>query len=304
MRWTRTLALAAATSLLAGVSCDDAAAPSQDIRPDATATPTPTATGADPVSVVAFDPGNFHDPTVVDNPYFPLRPGTSFRWEGHAIDDGERIERGVVFIVTDLTKVVDGVRTVVAWDRDYDDGERNEMELAFFAQDDDGNVWLFGEYPEEYDGREIVKTPAWIAGLERARPGITMYRTNRENSPSYAQGWGPAVHWSDRARVDEVGTQDCVPVGCYTDVLVVDEFNRDQPRAHQLKSYAPGVGGIRVGWRGTEEDEREVMVLVELRHLSSEELAEVDRQVLEQEDRAYELFVVYGRTEPIEPAPT
>jgi hypothetical protein len=302
MRWTRALAIAAATSLVAGVSCDDAAVPSANVRPEATALPARSPTSADPVGADVFDPGNFSNPTLVDNPYFPLRPGTLFRWEGHAIDDGERIERGVVFIVTDLTKVIDGVRTVVAWDRDYDDGRRNEVELAFFAQDDDGNVWLFGEYPEEYDGREIVKTPAWIAGLERARPGVTMYRTNRENSPSYAQGWGPAVHWSDRARVDQVGIRDCVPLDCYTDVLVVDEFKPDEPRAHQLKYYAPGVGGIRVGWRGTQEEEREVMVLVELVQLTAEELADVDRQVLEQEGRAYELLPVYARTQPIEPA--
>jgi hypothetical protein len=296
------LVLAAALVTLAGTSCHAGAVSSADIRPDATASPGGSATLNGSVGAPVFDPANFTRSTVVDNAYFPLRPGTLFRWEGHALDDGERIERGVVFIVTDLTKVVDGVRTIVAWDRDYDDGRRNEMELAFFAQDDDGNVWLFGEYPEEYEGRKIVKTPAWIAGLERARPGITMYATNREGTPSYAQGWGPAIHWSDRARVDQVGIDDCAPVDCFADVLVVDEFNRDRPRAHQLKYYAPGVGGIRVGWRGANEEEREVLVLVELAQLTPEQLAEVDRRVLEQEDRAYELLAAYGGTEPIESA--
>ena len=77
------------------------------------------------------------------------------------------------------------------------------------------------------------------------------------------------------------------------DVIATGDGERgEQPRAGDSAEEA-----------GTEEEEREVMVLVALRQLSSEELAEVDRHVLEQEDRAYELFVVYGRTEPIEPAP-
>lgn len=88
-----------------------------------------------------------------------------------------------------------------------------------------------------------------------------MQAVHEEGTPSYSQGWGPAVNWTDRAKVDQVGAQSCVPVDCYTDVLVIDEFNRDEPGAHQLKYYALDVGGIRVGWRGAKEEEREVLVL-------------------------------------------
>ena len=38
-----------------------------------------------------------------------------------------------------------------------------EQELAFFAQDDQGNVWNFGEYPEEYDNGKFTGAPStWI----------------------------------------------------------------------------------------------------------------------------------------------
>ncbi len=105
-------------------------------------------------------------------------------WKGHALDAGERVTRAIEFTVTDMTKVINGVRTVVAWDRDYTDGALEEIELTFFAQDDDGNVWYFGEYPEEYDGKKIVKSPVWLAGLHEARNGITMRALPRRTRPT------------------------------------------------------------------------------------------------------------------------
>jgi hypothetical protein len=258
--------------------------------------------GLPPVASDAdFDPANFSNPTEVTNPWFPLVPGKRFTWKGHA-NDGGRVSRAVVFTVTDLTKVVNGVRTIVAWERDYTDGELEEVELTFFAQDDNGNLWYFGEYPEEYDGRKIVKTPAWVPGLHGARAGIMMQAVPRLGTPSYAEGWGGSdVDWTDRGKVDQVGRQSCVPVDCYSDVVVIDEFNPDEPGTHQLKYYAPEVGVVRVGWRGAKEEEREVLVLVSLEHLSPAEMDEVRRAVLSQEARAYRISPdVYGQTQPID----
>lgn len=290
---------AVALVMLVGVACDSGTSPPITSSPPATGAP---GAPSEPISADDFDPANFDDPTRIDNPYFPMQPGMQFTWEGHATEDGKRIRRAVVFTVTDLTKVIEGVRTVVAWDKDYNEGVQEEVELAFFGQDNDGNVWQFGQYPEEYDGREIVKTPTWIAGFQGARPGITMQAVHELGAPSYAQGWGPAVHWNDRAKVDQLGETTCVPFDCYSDVLVIDEFNAEEPGAHQLKYYAPGVGGVRVGWRGAREEEREVLVLVDLVRLNAEQMSRVRRKVLEQEKRAYELSEVYGRTTPIETA--
>jgi hypothetical protein len=272
-------------------------------RTAGTETESTAATAATPSAVTDedFDPSNFDHSAEVDNTWFPLVPGTQFTWEGHALDDGERISRAVVFTVTDMTKVIDGVRTVVTWDRDYTEGDQEEIEITLFAQDNDGNVWQLGEYPEEYDGEEIVKTPTWIAGLHGARPGIIMLANPQPGMPDYAEGWGPEVHWNDRAKPYRVGEKTCVPAGCYRDVVVIDEFNPDEPGAHQLKYYAPGVGGVRVGWRGAKEEEQEELMLVDLQHLSPSQLAAVDQKVLEQEKRGYRYSPdVYGQTEPIE----
>jgi hypothetical protein len=296
MRRSRIGVLAVSMAVFGASACtDDGPTP---------ASVAPTSSLPTVASDADFDPANFNNSTEVTNPWFPLVPGTRFTWRGHATEDGRRVRRAVVFTVTDLTKVVNGVRTIVAWDRDYNEGQLEEVELAFFAQDDDGNIWHFGQYPEELDGKEIVKTPTWIAGLHGARAGITMQAAPRLDTPSYAEGWGGSdVNWTDRGKVDQLAQETCVPVDCYTNVLIVDEFNPDEPGAHQLKYYAPNVGGVRVGWRGAGEEEREVLVLVSLEHLSPEEMDEIRQAVLEQEARAYRISPnVYGTTQPIDQA--
>ena len=113
-----------------------------------------------------------------------------------------------------------------------------------------------GEYPEEYEEGEIVGTPAWIAGVKDDKAGIYMKAKPQLGSLSYSQGWGPDVGWADRARIFETGSATCVPAGCYDDVLVTTEFNRDEPDAYQLKYYAPGIGNVRVGWAGALETDQ------------------------------------------------
>jgi hypothetical protein len=249
-----------------------------------------------------FDRSNFDSSTRVDNKWFPLEPGSYSAFEGSAIDDGERITRRVVTIVTDLTKEIDGVNSVVVWERDYDDGQLVEAELGFFAQDNDGNVWHMGEYPEEFEDGEVDKAPGWLAGLEGATAGIAMRAEPRLETPGYAQGYAPPpINWNDRGRVYKVGQKTCVPVDCYEDVLVIEEFERNIPGAYQLKYFAPGVGDIKVGWRGPEEEEKEGLGLVKNVRLSPEALAEARADALKMEDHAYELKDFYRETQPAKP---
>lgn len=277
--------------------------PSEAITSTETAPGTPTESETPPKEISAkdFNPDNFDSSTTIDNEWFPLQPGTQFFYEGSDNEDGERIPHRLVFTVTDLTKVIEGVRTVVVWDRDYSAGELVEAELALFAQDNDGNVWHLGEYPEEYENGKFVDAPAWIAGFQSARPGISMKAEPQLGAPSYAQGWGPAVNWNDRARVYQMGQRTCVPFGCYEDVLVIDEFSQEEPDAFQLKYFAPGVGNVRVGWRG-EDPSKETLKLAEVVQLNPEALAEVRAEALELEKHAYKISKdVYAHTPPAEP---
>lgn len=256
-----------------------------------------------PVGGNGFDPANFGpDSADVDNTYFPLVPGTQFVYEGSSIDEGERVEHSVVFTVTDLTKEIAGVRTVVGWDRDFDDeGNVAEMELIFFAQAQDGTVWHLGQYPEVYDGGEFDGAAPWLVGyLDGAKAGIAMPAEPREGDPEFSEGYAPAPYfWDDHGQVFKTGVRTCVPAGCYDDVLVTEEFEPMKPGAFQLKFYAPDVGYVRVGWRGAKEREREVLVLTQIRHLDAVQMEDVRAEAFAMEARAS----VYGMTDPAEPRP-
>ena len=302
------LVVAASAMLLAG-GCDGAPVAEDTATPVDASVASPGGKDADagappfPTDGNGFDPGNFGaDANDVDNTYLPLVPGTQFFYEGSSLnDEGERIEHSVIFTVTGLTKEIAGVHTVVGWDRDFEEGELVEKELIFFAQDLDGNVWHLGQYAEVYDGEEFEGAAPWIVGyVEGAKAGVAMPAEHHEGDPKYSQGYAPPPYfWGDFARVFKTGQRTCVPAGCYEDVLVTEEFEPRKPGAFQLKFYAPEVGYVRVGWRGPNEEEREVLVLTRLRHLDEEQLAAVHAEALAMEARAN----VYGMTNPVEPRP-
>ena len=245
-----------------------------------------------------YDRNKFSRSTIIDNRWTPFTPGMQFVTEGGATVDGERIRRRVVFTVTDLTKVIDGVRSVVVWDRDYNNDVLVEAELAYFAQDDDGNVWQMGQYPEEYEDGKLADTPAWIAGLEGAKPGLLMRAEPKTGTPDYSQGWGPAVEYADRGKVIKTGQKTCVTTGCYEDVLLIQEWDEADPAAKQLKYYAPNVGNVRIGWSGQDE-EKETMVLTRFSRLDADGLAQAREEATKLEQSAYKVLKdLFGKTQP------
>jgi hypothetical protein len=241
-----------------------------------------------------------HHSTVVDNPWLPLRPGRMLVFEGSTFEDGVSVSHRLVSTVTDLVKPVAGVRNVVVWEQDWRGGVLAEAELAFFAQDDDGNVWHLGEFPAEYEDGKIVATPAWIQGVKGATAGIQMMAHPLLGSSDYAQGFAPPpVNWADRAQTYKVGQRTCVPAGCYRGVLAIREFERSKPDASQLKYYARGLGTVRVGWKGASDQDHEVLVLTRVRKLDAKAMARVRRQALRLERYAYARSKpVYGGTAP------
>lgn len=233
-----------------------------------------------------FDAGNFTNPTKIDNQWLPLKPGRQWVHEGSTTDKGETFSHRIEFTVTDLTKEIAGVKTVVALVVDYAENEVVEKEIAFYAQDDDGNIWFFGEYPEEYDDGKLVEAPTWLAGIDGAKAGIKMMANPQPGTSSYFQGWGPGVGWTDYARVEKIGEKTCVPVDCYENVLVIAESSLDEKNAYQIKYYAPGVGNVRVGWRGDDATQEE-LELVKLTQLDAPALAAIGLEALSLESQAY-----------------
>lgn len=261
-----------------------------------TARPGHSATSQAPAS--AGGRARFSRPTDLANVMFPLRPGTEFVYRGRVVTGGRARPHTDKFTVTDLTKVVDGVRTVVAWDRDFQAGKLQEQELAFFAQDDAGNIWNFGEYPEEFNARgAFTGAPdTWIRGLPGSYGGLHML-ARPVIGAQYREGLVPRIEFNDVSRVTALARRVCVPVGCYRGVLQINEWSpNDKAGGIQVKYYARGVGLVRVSAIGG--DSREYLALTTVRHLDAAELAAVRKAVLAIDRRGFRVSKVYRATIP------
>ncbi|WP_240987302.1 hypothetical protein [Arthrobacter sp. Soil736] len=261
-------------------------------------------------SAINFDASDFQASPRIDNTWFPLKPGMQFTTTGTVtstvtttgtVTSTVTTKRTVIHTVTGLTKVIDGVKTLVMWDRDFSDGELVESELAFFAQTRNGTVWLFGEYPEEYENGSFVGAPStFIHGLDKAQAGIAMQASPRTGTADYVQAYAPKVDFLDCGDVFRTHQRVCVPTGCYNDVLEIDEYNPLEPDAgHQRKYYSAGTGLVKV--TAVDGTEQEAMDLVKIKRLSSPGLREVNERALELDRHAYEVSRnVYAETAPAE----
>ena len=251
--------------------------------------------------LVEFGSATFSEPTRIDNEFLPMTPGTRLTYRGTITEGADTVTHEVVFTVTDLVKDVAGVRTRVIYDLDLNDGEVAEAELAFFAQDDEGNVWNLGEYPEEYDAGVFTGAPdVWIAGLEGAVPGIHMPADPEElvGGPEYLQGEAPAIDFLDCARVAATGGTVDVPAGHFSDVLTTYERSPlESTTALQTKEHAPGVGIVRIG--ALDDPEGETLELVAIDTLGPSERARVDAAAFKLDAHGHLVSDVYSRTDRV-----
>ena len=184
-----------------------------------------------------FDRHDFPNSLNIDNKYFPLKPGTTFTYQG--TKDGERASDK--FVVTDKTKVILGVTTRVVHDTAYLNGKVSEVTDDWFAQDEDGNVWYLGEFTTEVETGS--HEGSWQAGVNGAKPGIIM-KAQPKVGDSYYQEFLRGVA-EDQARVVKTNASVCVPYGCFNNVLVTEDFTALDPDVLDHKFYAPGIGEIK-----------------------------------------------------------
>jgi hypothetical protein len=89
-------------------------------------------------------------------------------------------------------------------------------------------------------------------------------------------------------------------VQCYENVLIIAETSQAEVGAFQLKHYAPGVGNIKVDWKGADATQ-EVLDLTKVEQLSAEAMADARAQAVELEKSAYARSLdVYVYTPPLE----
>jgi hypothetical protein len=189
----------------------------------------------------SIDPANFV--AVIDNRYFPLKPGTGFHYEGVA-EDGKTPQTDDE-IVTHQTKTIMGVEATVVRDTVSSRGKAIEKTFDWYAQDKNGNVWYMGEDSRELQHGKFVKvSDSWEGGVDGAEPGIIM-PGNPQPGDEYRQEYYP--HYAlDQARVLGSGGQVKVPYGSYKDTLLTDETApKLDPGVHEHKYYVAGVGDIK-----------------------------------------------------------
>jgi len=253
-----------------------------------------------------FDKAKFSHPTEITNPWFPMKPGLRMTFEGSSLtEEGTTVKRRMQINMTDLTKTVGGIKTVVSYDLDWAKGGLVEAELECLAQDDDGNVWILGEYPEEYDDGNGVITgnPAWFHGIAGALAGILVPAQPALGTPSFSEGWGPAVEYNDRGRVDSLGVNVCVPVDCYKDAVVIAESSADEVDAEQLKYYVHGVGNVGVRWRGAKDSEHQILWLTKTETLDAKGIEKLRTSALALDKKAKGRNKTYAQTSAIEAPP-
>lgn len=190
------------------------------------------------MSVPATRPDASHFTTNIDNPFMTLRPGTTFVYENKAAGESNS------FIVTHDTRGVDGVTCVVVHDIAYRNGLLVEDTFDWFAQDDAGNVWYFGEASRDFEPGKpdpVSSDGSWESGVDGAMAGIVML-ANPEIGDDYAQETAPGIA-EDRGTVLSLTQTVHVGYGSFGSALQTRDLNPLEP-SEEHKFYAEGVGNL------------------------------------------------------------
>jgi len=189
-------------------------------------------------SASTIDPSNFV--SRVDNPWLPMVPGTTFRYEGTR--DGKAAVD--IVEVTAETKVIDGVTCVLIRDTLTLDGVLAEKTDDWYVQDKDGNVWYFGEQTATLDtaGNVTDTAGSWQAGVNGALPGIFM-PAKPEIGQSFRQEY-LAGEAEDHFVILLLDQRVEVPYRSFDKALITAEWTPLEPDVLSEKAYANGIGQI------------------------------------------------------------
>jgi hypothetical protein len=166
----------------------------------------------------------------VTNPWFPLRPGTTWIYTG--VEDGRRTVD--VVVASRHTRRIAGVRTRVVVDRLYQGGRPVERTRDYYAQDRCGNVWYLGEDTAQLSpsGHVTSREGTWHAGRDGAEPGVFM-PAHPHVGQRFRQEW-LAGHAEDVFRI----------VDRHANRLRTRETSALEPGVVDAKAYVRGVGEV------------------------------------------------------------
>jgi hypothetical protein len=184
------------------------------------------------------DPSGFT--TAIDNPYWPMKPGSHWVYrETNAEGDVERND----VVVTSRTKTIMGIEAVVVHDTVRQGGQLTEDTFDWYAQDAKGNLWYLGEDTTEFEHGKVKTTEgSWQAGVDGALGGIIV-PAHPKPGLTYREEYYKG-HAEDGAEVLSVHARAKVPDGTYDGVLQTRNFSPIEPNVVEEKFYARGVGVV------------------------------------------------------------
>jgi hypothetical protein len=204
------------------------------------------------VTVPPVDSSNFTSPR--DNTYFPMSAiGKTYVYEAETKDE---LVRSEITFTTNTINIL-GITCIVVHDveriyiPDLDKWVITEDTFDWFAWDNNGNVWYFGEdteaclaFDEEWNCTETTTEGSWTAGVDGAEAGIIMLADPMPGI-SYRQEYYENVA-EDMGKVLRLNARVSVQYGDFADCLQTKEWTPLSPGAIEHKYYAPGVGLVFV----------------------------------------------------------
>lgn len=257
--------------------------------PSPTPSPKPSSTAVKKVNANynKFDPKTFVDPIGGQNSWYPLVPGTQTLRDGSINRGSRKLHHQLRVTVTDVTKMVNGVKTVAVLDQDIDAGQVGEASLDYLAQDKFGNVWYLGSYTEIYEGGQFVNAvDAWLAPKRGARPGVWMMADPKEGMKYVeAHNSRETIH----AEVTKVGEKKCVDYDCFKSLVILEDGS-------EFKYFGPGVGHIATepNYSGGEQEKEELVNVVKL---TPKGLAEFSAEALKLDKHARKESKVFANSD-------
>jgi hypothetical protein len=176
----------------------------------------------------------------ITNPYLPYRPGSVWVYRG--TKDG--VSQVDTVRVLRRTRVIAGVRCTSISDVATHGSRVLERTTDWYAQDDRGNVWYYGEATAAYGpGGQVDRSGSWLAGVHGARPGIVMTAHPRVGDAHRQEFW--RGHAEDQYWLVALGEHVRVPFGAFTDAARTLEWSRLEPGVIDEKFYVRGIGPVR-----------------------------------------------------------